>query len=253
MKKILLLLVSVLCGLSILCGCRDPYASTTCGDFVYFIRESEGNEVAFLNGLSEQGKQKKVVIVPETVDGYDVVALSYMFGIANLGELESRSIEALYIPSEVYIGGSGTFNSCPNLKKIVFINVNGWRSLDYYPHNYDDLINVYYCSAYDGYDGYYVDSHIGRYANVSYMYNYEGAENEGYYWVDNFDYGGTIGYIPENPEREGYTFGGWYKEPECINKWNFESDVLPEERTEMNEEGEEEVVYQETRLYAKWL
>ena len=52
---------------------------------------------------------------------------------------------------------------------------------------------------------------------------------------------------------EGYTFGGWYKEPECINEWDFGTDVLPEERTEINEEGEEEVVYQETKLYAKWL
>ena len=218
MKKILLLLVSVLCGLSILCGCHDPYASTTCGDFVYFIRESEGNEVAFLNGLSEQGKQKKVVIVPETVDGYDVVALSDMFGIAEVGELDSKNLEALYIPYYTVLGGSSTFVSCPNLKKIVLINVNGWRLRTAYPGTGERLINVYYCSAYDGYDGYYVDSQIGRYANISYMYNYEGAENEGYYWVDNFDYGGTIGYIPSEPEREGYTFGGWYKEPECINE-----------------------------------
>ena len=244
MKKILFLLVSVLCGLSILCGCHDPYASTPCGDFVYFTRGSEGKEVAYLNGLSEQGKQKEVVIVPETVDGYDVVALSYAFGIASLGELESKNLEALYIPEYVYISGFGTFNDCPNLKKVVFINVNGCRTPGYSPSRLDGFINVYYCSAYDGYDGYYVDRHIGKYANVSYMYNYEGAENEGYYWVDNFDYGGTIGYIPENPEREGYTFGGWYKEPECINKWNFDKDALPERK--LDEESRE--VYQETRL-----
>lgn len=96
MKKILLLLVSVLCGLSILCGCHDPYASTPCGDFVYFTRERDGEKVAYLNGLSEQGKQKEVVIVPETVDGYKVVALSDMFGIAEVGELESKNLEALF-------------------------------------------------------------------------------------------------------------------------------------------------------------
>ena len=61
---------------------------------------------------------------------------------------------------------------------------------------------------------------------------------------------------PYEPQREGYTFGGWYKEPECINAWDFETDTLPEEKTEMKEysggEVREEVVYQETILNAKW-
>ena len=81
------------------------------------------------------------------------------------------------------------------------------------------------------------------------MYNYETAENEGYYWVDNFDYGTRIEYIPENPEREGYTFDGWYKEPEFVTRWDFERDTLPIQQ--LNADGEE--VYQETRLYAKWI
>ena len=45
-------------------------------------------------------------------------------------------------------------------------------------------------------------------ANVSYYYNYEDAENYGYYWADDCDYGGKIEFIPEEPEREGYEFGG---------------------------------------------
>lgn len=27
---------------------------------------------------------------------------------------------------------------------------------------------------------------------------------------------------PPNPTKEGYIFDGWYKEPECVNEWNFE-------------------------------
>lgn len=42
---------------------------------------------------------------------------------------------------------------------------------------------------------------------------------------------------PTDPTRPGYTFGGWYKEPENINKWNFETDKVTED----------------TSLYAKWL
>ena len=47
----------------------------------------------------------------------------------------------------------------------------------------------------------------------------------------------------------GNTFGGWYKEPECINEWNFETDTLPQ--AQYGEEGKE--LYQETKLYAKWI
>ena len=62
-------------------------------------------------------------------------------------------------------------------------------------------------------------------------------------------YGEKIENTPYEPMREGYTFGGWYKEAECINVWNFEQDTLPE--TLYNENNEE--VYQETKLYAKWI
>ena len=86
-------------------------------------------------------------------------------------------------------------------------------------------------------------------ANVSYYYNYDDAPNDGYYWIDNCEYGETIEYIPEQPIRDGCTFDGWYKEPECINEWNFETDTLPQ--TKRDEEGKE--LYQETKLYAKWI
>jgi uncharacterized repeat protein (TIGR02543 family) len=65
-------------------------------------------------------------------------------------------------------------------------------------------------------------------ANVSYMYNYDDAENEGYYWADSYD-NDIITFIPPEPTRANYTFGGWYKEPECINVWNFETDKTGDE------------------------
>ena len=50
------------------------------------------------------------------------------------------------------------------------------------------------------------------------------------------DYGTTIT-EPAVPSKEGYTFGGWYKEAGLINQWNFESDTIP---------------VQDVILYAKW-
>ena len=67
--------------------------------------------------------------------------------------------------------------------------------------------------------------------------------------MDYYEYGNLIEIIPPNPERIGYTFSGWYKEPECITKWNFETDTLPE--LILDDEGNK--VFQETALYAKWI
>lgn len=90
-------------------------------------------------------------------------------------------------------------------------------------------------------------------ANAAYCYNYDGAPTDGYSFPDDCGYGNKIEYIPEDPTREGYTFGGWYKEAECINEWDFDGDTLPEEEFELDEDGRKQIAYQETKLYAKWL
>lgn len=41
---------------------------------------------------------------------------------------------------------------------------------------------------------------------------------------------------PADPIREGYTFGGWYREAACTTAWNFERDTVSEDMT----------------LFAKW-
>lgn len=86
-------------------------------------------------------------------------------------------------------------------------------------------------------------------ANTSYLFNYEDCPNDGYFFINDFECGKTIENAPYEPLRAGYTFGGWYKESECINAWNFETDTLPQ--AQYNEDGQE--LYQETKLYAKWI
>ncbi len=88
-----------------------------------------------------------------------------------------------------------------------------------------------------------------RIANTSYMFNYEGAVNEGYFFINDFERGEKIEDTPYEPTREGYTFGGWYKEPECKNAWDFGADTLPD--AEYDEEGV--LIFRETQLYAKWI
>jgi len=49
------------------------------------------------------------------------------------------------------------------------------------------------------------------------------------------DYGGKVT-KPTDPTREGYAFGGWYKEYGCTNTWDFNTDT----------------VISDVTLYAKW-
>lgn len=76
-------------------------------------------------------------------------------------------------------------------------------------------------------------------ANVSYYLNYD--ENN-YYYIDYYENGEKILYIPPEPQRDGYAFGGWFKEADCINQWFFDADTV-----QISEEA------QEIQLYAKWI
>ena len=232
---------------------------------VYPIDPKPDDELMIqLEGLSEVGKSKQIIVVPDFIDGKPVTILSAPFWMGYIGQLESENLEVLYFKGTPKCNARGTFQGCPNLKKIVWLKTDLedeiiQRCLRTICEGINrQITTVYVCSSLNTISYRCKDTHP---ANISYLYNYEGAKNEGYYWVDNFDYGEKIGYVPENPEREGYVFGGWYKEPECVTVWDFNTDTLPEakyaeetgsyEDEEWHrEEGEE--LYQETRLYAKW-
>ena len=96
--------------------------------------------------------------------------------------------------------------------------------------------------------GYDIDMAMIKIANTSYMFNYEDAPNEGYFFINNFENGALIENTPYEPLREGYVFDGWYKEPQCINKCNFGVDTYVEQ---YDENGE--LIFNELKLYAKWI
>ncbi len=76
----------------------------------------------------------------------------------------------------------------------------------------------------------------GTKLNTFFMYNYEDADNQGYYWVDYIDDNNPYA-IPSNPVREGYTFSGWYYEENGTTLWDNQ---VPESESET------------LTLYAQW-
>lgn len=237
----------------------------TYGDFLYSVEyyNENGQRVIkdkgvrsgiMIMGLSETGKEKETIAVPEYINDLKVEQLGYSKMWGGEGLWESDSLKKVFFPSSVYIY-SGALSKCNNLDKVIFLahDTSVYNS-DGRIHNYKGMIPIFITSYHYIKDNYltnlYVsDSMLFYFSNISFFYNYDNAPNDGYYWIDDCDYGSRIEYIPGTPVREGYTFDGWYKQAECIDAWDFEKDTLPQTRyTEDNEE-----IYQETKLYAKWI
>lgn len=233
--------------------------------FRYAVRIEKGEKKGYLVGLTELGMEQTELILPQEIDGVPIVGIGYMrnnaFWDGPVGSLRSENLEKLYCPysldnwdsnSSLYSTYTANFTNC----YIVRINYNGLsfgRS--------GDILSFPAYSLVVSSNSDYTILPMGKVllANVSYMYNFENAENEGYYWVDSYD-NSLITFIPPSPEREGYTFGGWYKESECINEWDFDvdkagSELLIDVNTFMGE-NRKSAQYNEDngiKLYAKWI
>ena len=172
-----------------------------------------------------------------------------LIGAGYHGNFTSENLEKLYIPKNF----KRIYDQRYEVYSLYDTYVVYWDS-DSYGHRLDAKIkgkiygyNYYLKRIYPSLS--YIDEPI-KIANVSYLYNYGEVQNDGYYWVDSYDES-LISFVPPNPEREGYTFGGWYKESECINKWNFETDITGKEI--VMEENKVYDTYDGIYLYAKWI
>lgn len=257
-KLIILLLVSILC----LCGfgmsCDREGIGLRLYESEYFIYTVgyDSNMIA-IRGLTDKGKEQEYLVIPETIDGkkiynvgchtgLEVSKIKEKYGDEKYAQFKSEKLKKIFFVSEVkMIDGwmvDDFIENVPPFEAIFYISN---QKLGYIPDTFifrtslkgekcglGEQVSIYYDYA----------------ANVSYYYNYENSPNDGYYWIDNYGYGETIEYIPQSPTRDGYTFGGWYKEPECINNWDFTTDTIPQVQYDENEKE----IYQETKLYAKW-
>ena len=212
------------------------------GDFKFY--QGEKGADLYITDLTEEGKQKRVLIVPEELDGIPIKGLEDPTVLWGGATWQSEKLEKLYLPWNIP-ADNAILDICHNLHSVFILSYDpDGSALHYLTEGLAFYINRYL------FEEVYFDSVYGRPANVSYYYNDGRTENYGCYWLDNVPYGSVLDVLPpKDPVSEGKTFAGWYKEPECINAWDFETDTTPEEM--VDEEGN--AIYQETALYAKWV
>lgn len=254
-KKILAIILCVITLSCLFTGCENG-----CGIglrlyeneyYIYTVGYDSGN--IFILGLTDKGREQEYLVVPREIEGktvkalgageYAVKKIKEKYGNENYARFNSVKLKKVFIPTDITYRYS-VIGECPVLDGFVIIPNAEISSLKELSGELSIIGGNLYASEIM-FAGYLYTTK----ANVTYSYNYLETINNNYYWIDNYNYGERIEYIPKNPTRDGYEFGGWYKESECINKWNFECDTLPQAQYD----EQENEIYQETKLYAKWI
>ena len=232
---------------------EEKYPEYESGDWRYAVRKNkDGTKEGYLIGFTEEGKQKECVVLPTELGGVTIVGICYryrtsMMSASQVGKIESDCLKRIYVPN-AYTYTKMNYANVVDLLPVDCLQIV-WQDPDV---NTGWVVQIFLDNSYI-----YADNicrakgekwrYKGYVANVSYMYNYDNAPNDGYYWADNYE-NDLIKYIPPEPKREGYTFGGWYKDKECTEKWDFEND-----KTGDNIQYVFGYQYTGTYLYAKWM
>ena len=245
--------------LMIMCSCCF-FASCSCvgkelpeyesGYYKYAVKtEKDGTKKAYITGLTEIGEEQEYLVYPEEIEGIPVYGIGYSYpvvtGYIKVGNFKSEKLKKFYFPHML--------KEKESAKDLIIENAYCiyWNLAE------DDLANnrgyggggAIFGYNYIEYD-YWVKDYLPRFVgNVTYLYNYDGAPNDGYYWVDSYNES-IIEFIPPEPQRNGYIFDGWYKESDCINEWNFDIDITGKEIK--LEESKDYDAYEGIYLYAKW-
>lgn len=198
--------IFVFCISAVLAGCEIGLRLYESEYFIYTVGY-DSNDAGIL-GLTDKGREQEYLVIPETIDGNKVTNIHY-------SEIATKKLKKRYGDTK----NSGFRSDC--LKKVFIVPTVKVYNGDSFFDLATDL-SVFYIS-----NDTYIQENINHYfyyytnvndassftaairnhkANVSYFYNYGDSPNDGYYRIDNYGYGETIKYVPQNPLRNGYVF-----------------------------------------------
>ena len=244
MKKIFSLILLVTLSI-VLSSCLDAiigdekFDEKRTEDFSYQLAYNSKTDEWDIYAIGDIFSEKEAVFIPPMIDGLPIRELGYSRGVTDVG-LRTYCCGRLYLPNTIKSWGSN-YAITTGVKLFFCGNPN---NLNFFFDGLERSNNHIYV-PYDEYQLFYeVNGEIIEKANVSYYLNYPDGNYKynKYYYIDFYEDGELIQYIPPIPEKEGYIFAGWYKEAECINEWNFEKDTIKYSKYRP-------VTY----LYAKWI
>ncbi len=200
--------------------------------------DKDNSAVVAVVGFTESGKQQEIIEFPREINGIPVQYIGYRDYRTfqeSFYHLESTNLKKIYVHDNIKSVCREAFwyfgENEQDLEIMICVPRSPYRI--FAEHNYGKF--YIYKSLFDS--GSFNDNvHWG---NIVFINNYSEEINGGYYRLDNISAGEKIPVPFTEPERNGYEFIGWYTEPECINKWDFETSPVIEEDAEF-------------RLYAGW-
>ena len=246
-KRLISIVMSILMTLITAVSCgkfeleRGPIM--TYGDFRYCyvtsadsnFRAHEADYIAILE-LTEEGRKKETIIIPEMIEDKTVILIGMQGMGWGFSLRESGGVyDKLYL--SVHLQQIRRTNSefAPCIKRFLlnmpndlfFQNIGG---VCYIPEPDYELYKLYFEENQTK-----SEFSVMRIANLTYVVNNE------VYWIDDYEDGEYVTF-PQTPQKEGYTFDGWYREPDYLTKWNEETDAYskPED-------------VKTVKLYAKWI
>jgi len=236
--KIPIIILVVIIIASSFCGCLEQEQPKEkiyeTGYFRYTICKYSDTEYVRIKGLTKLGKQQEYIVIPEEIDGKQVREWNGFDYVPNLKALYiSYCIDFINISGwELNPSGNKMFSSEENYN-IFYLGSKHRKAANFAIGGYISTIAIDdYAKKIPCWDQKYIV------ANMQYLFNYIASPNMGVHFIDNTEVGAKVNVIPITPQRDGYTFTGWYSEQECINEINLESYV----------KKDEEILY----LYAGW-
>ena len=190
-------------------GCK--YIKPKVVDKDFYCKYIDQNNIAI--GNLKTYPKDGAVFFPERIQNYAVSKIGFASGMGfggngyfHMSDQNGTVIRRCYFPRSIKEIGSGYMYLTSGNLQIFYCG----EIVDLNNFNASEKVEIYvpsekYSLFKEVLSEYFRGSLLK--ANVSYYLNYD---EHNYYYIDYYENGEKVVYIPPAPQREGYSFGGWF-------------------------------------------